>query len=96
MTHEEQIELDRILVDLEAARADALATRKIARQLRAALADLVPPHSSWCMEHEGGVQTAPDGTRVGIGPLVAKRCRCEEAVQRGREALQASAYVVGR
>lgn len=96
MTHEEQLELDRILVELEAARADALATRKAARQLRVALADLVPPHASWCMGHEGGVQTAPDGTRVGIGPLVVVDCRCSEAVRRAREALQASAHIVGR
>ena len=91
MTADEQIEVERILVELEAARADALATRKIARQLRTALADLVPPHASWCMGHEGGVR---DG--VGIGPLVVKVCRCPEDVQRAREALRASAYVVGR
>lgn len=83
MTADEQLELDRILVELEA-------TRGIARQLRVALVDLVPPHASWCMGHEGGVRGG-----VGIGPLVVKECRCEDAVQRAREALQASAYVVG-
>jgi hypothetical protein len=72
------------------------ATRAAARQLRAALADLTPRHISWCMGHEGGIQTTPDGTRVGIGPLVVKACRCPEAVQRAREALQASAHVVER
>jgi hypothetical protein len=89
VTAEEQLEVERILVELEA-------TRAVARQLRVALADLVPPHASWCMGHEGGVQTAPDGTRVGVGPLVVVECRCSEAVQRAREALHASAYVVGR
>ena len=59
-------------------------------QLRTALADLVPPHASWCMGHEGGVQTAPDGTRVGIGPLIVTECRCSEAVKRARAALAAS------
>jgi hypothetical protein len=88
VTADEQLELDRILVELEE-------TRAIARQLRVALVDLTPRHISWCMGHEGGVQTAPDGTRVFIGPLVVKECRCPEAVQRAREAIHASAYVVG-
>lgn len=91
MTAEEQIEVDRILVELDAAKASTLAMKEVARQLRTALADLVPPHASWCMGHEGGVR---DG--VGIGPLVVKVCRCPEDVQRAREALRASAYVVGR
>jgi hypothetical protein len=83
MTGDEQLELERILVELETA-------RDVARQLRAALADLVPPHASWCMGHEGGVVDGPHG-RVGIGKLVVVDCRCEPTVRAAREALASSA-----
>lgn len=69
--------------------------RDVARQLRAALADLTPPHASWCMGHEGGVQAAPDGTRVGVGKLVVVDCRCSPELKAARAALTAAAALLG-
>lgn len=86
MTADEQLELNRVIAELEA-------TRAAVRQLRTALADLVPPHASWCMGHEGGVREV-DGVRVGVGPRVVVDCRCDHAVQSAREALAASARVL--
>lgn len=63
-------------------------------QLRNALADLVPPHASWCMGHEGGVVDGPEG-RVGVGPLVVVSCRCSPEVQAARRALDAAAVADG-
>lgn len=67
--------------------------RDVARQLRTALADLVPPHASWCMGHEGGVVDGPDG-RMGIGKLVVVACRCSPEVQAARQALEAASQVL--
>jgi hypothetical protein len=67
--------------------------RAIARQLRAALADLVPPHASWCMGHEGGVVDGPHG-RIGVGKLVVVACRCSPEVQAARRALEEAAQVL--
>ena len=69
--------------------------RDVARQLRSALADLTEPHSSWCMGHEGGVQTTADGSRVGIGKLVVVECRCSPALKAARAALEAAASLLG-
>lgn len=66
-----------------------------ARQLRSALADMTPPHVSWCMGYEGGVQAAPDGTRVGVGKLVVVDCRCSDELKTARAALTATAALLG-
>ena len=86
MTADEQLELERILMELAE-------VRDVARQLRTALADLVPPHASWCMGHEGGVVDGPHG-RIGVGKLVVVDCRCDPAVRAAREALTMSAKVL--
>jgi hypothetical protein len=67
--------------------------REVVRQLSAALSDLVEPHSSWCMGHEGGVVDSPEG-RVGVGPLVVVDCRCSLRMKTARKALEASSEVV--
>ena len=67
-----------------------MTTDQLIAQLVAALRDMTPmQHSSWCMEHEGGVVDAPDGRRVGVGPLVVGTCRCDAKVQAARAALTA-------
>ena len=86
MTGDEQLELESILVELAEA-------RDVARQLRTALADLVPPHASWCMGHEGGVVDGPHG-RTGLGKLVVVACRCAPEVQAARRALEEAAQVL--
>jgi len=86
MTAEEQLKLESILVELVEAHA-------VIDQLRNALADLVPPHASWCMGHEGGVVDGPHG-RTGLGKLVVVDCRCSPEVQAARRALEEAAQVL--
>ena len=67
--------------------------RDVARALRAALADLVEPHASWCMGYEGGVIDGPTG-RTGVGRLVVVECRCSDSTKAARKALEDAARVL--
>ena len=69
-----------------------MTTDQLISQLVTALRDMTPTqHSSWCMEHEGGVVDGPDGRRVGVGPLIVGTCCCDAKVQAARAALDAAA-----
>ena len=70
---------------------EPVTTDPLIAQLVEALRGMTPTqHSSWCMEHEGGVVDGPDGRRVGVGPLVVGTCRCDAKVQAARAALDAA------